>query len=234
VIRWAAAGTAVLVLASTGCSSGDPVVAPDSAVVVTTLATTSTTVVKTTTTAAPTTTPTTATTARPNATRGRYVFPVAPAARASYGRSHAGYPATDIFIACGSSFLATTTGRVDEVSRVDQWDPARDDPALRSGLFVSIVGDDGVRYYGSHLREVAAGIDLGRRVAAGELLGLVGTTGNARNTPCHVHYGISPPTAPGDWETRRGVVYPWPYLDSWKAGGEKAPADEVQQWAASH
>jgi hypothetical protein len=26
---------------------------------------------------------------------------------------------------------------------------------------------------------------------------------------------------------RRGIVYPWPYLDSWRAGGSRSPARAV-------
>ena len=33
---------------------------------------------------------------------------------------------------------------------------------------------------------------------------------------------------------RRGVLYPWPYLDSWKAGGNKSPVAAVKAWKAKH
>lgn len=173
--------------------------------------TTTTTLAKTTTTAAP----------------GRYAFPIQPDRGVSYGRSHAGYKATDVFAPCGAIFVAVTDGRLDEVNRVDRWRAEADDPALRGGLWVSIVGTDGVRYYGSHLSAVAPGLEAGGSVSAGQEVGRVGRTGNAAGKPCHVHFGISPPTAPGDWEVRRGVVWPWPYLDSWRTGGQRSPRDEV-------
>ena len=207
---------AALAVAGLACSDGDdPVLAPMG-----TPASQPTTTVAPSTTVAPTTT-----TAAAPTSAVRYVFPVQ--AGASYSQTHAAYPATDIFARCGTPVVAVTSGRIDELGRVDRWDPAADDPALRSGLFVSLVGDDGVRYYGSHFSELSPGIDVGRRVVAGEPLARIGQSGNARGKPCHVHFGISPPTGPGDWEVRRGVVWPWRYLDSWKAGGQLSPASEV-------
>lgn len=135
----------------------------------------------------------------------RYTFPVQPPEVASYGRSHHDYPATDIFAPCGTRVVATTGGVVDEISSQDLWDPAVDDGATRGGLFVSVVGDDRTRYYGSHLLEVPSGIVVGQRVEVGQEIGKVG---NAVGTPCHLHFGLSPPRGPGDWQVRRGVVYP--------------------------
>ena len=61
----------------------------------------------------------------------------------------------------------------------------------------------------------------------------VGKTGDA--SACHVHFGISPACAKtGDWFNRRGLVWPWPYLDAWKAGTEKSPVAEVKTWQDQH
>jgi murein DD-endopeptidase MepM/ murein hydrolase activator NlpD len=117
---------------------------------------------------------------------------------------------------------------VDFVSYEDLWDPDHDDPALRGGLSVAIVGDDGVRYYGSHLSAIASGIAPGVRVKAGQLLGQVGNTGDARTTMSHLHFGISPPTYPDDWKSRRGLVDPFPFLQVWKDGHNiTPPVDEI-------
>lgn len=176
--------------------------------------TTSTTMATTTTTAAP---PTTA--AAPT-----YAFPLEPADVVDYGPGHGGgYPATDLFCPPGTTFVAVTAGEVYDLSTADQWDPAIDDPATRSGIFVSIVGDDGVRYHGSHLTGLAPGIELGARVEAGQPLGWTGTTGNAASRPPHLHFGISPPTTPGDWEVRRGEVDPYPLLLAWEQGDDLTP-----------
>ena len=159
--------------------------------------------------------------------RVRYVFPVR-GCRVSYGHSHSYYPATDIFTDRGCAFVAPTDGAVDEVSRVDRWDPTSDRGADRGGLSVSIIGSDGVRYYGSHLQSIAPGIAHGARVRAGQLLGRIDNSGSARTTPTHVHFGLSWPTPPGIWWIRRGLVYPWPYLDAWRAGRNLSPAPAIR------
>lgn len=161
-----------------------------------------------------------------------YSFPLSPASSARYGRSHHDYPATDIFAPCGTSVVAVTSGVIDEVSRTDQWPSSGDNPALRGGLSTSLVGDDGVRYYGSHLASVAPGIDAGVRVQKGQQIGTVGDTGNAIGSGCHLHFGISPPCGPGDWQVRRGILYPWPFLDSWRSGADRSPVDDVRDWNA--
>ena len=159
-----------------------------------------------------------------------YVFPVrGPGCSASPSSSHHDYPAADIFTQKGCRFNATVRGVVDEVSRRDRWDPNVDSGATRGGRSVSIVGDDGVRYYGSHLLRVAKGIKPGIRVHAGQLLGFVDNSGDARYTPTHVHYGISWPTRNGIWWVRRGEVWPQKYLAAWRNGDDLSPRREVRR-----
>jgi murein DD-endopeptidase MepM/ murein hydrolase activator NlpD len=176
-------------------------------------------------------TPTTTQTEPATSIRGdpavRYVFPV-PGCHASYGHSHPYYPATDIFTNPGCRFVAPVDGTVDEVNRVDRWDPASDRGPDRGGLSVSVIGVDGVRYYGSHLQSIAPGIGHGAHVRAGQLLGRIDNSGDARATPTHVHFGLSWPTRPGIWWIRRGLLYAWPYLDAWRAGRNLSPAPAVQ------
>jgi peptidoglycan LD-endopeptidase LytH len=157
----------------------------------------------------------------------RYRFPVA-GCRARYGRSHHDYPAADMFTGRGCAFVAPVDGRVDEVTRRDLWDQASDRGADRGGRSVSLVGVDGVRYYGSHLQAVAPGIAPGARVRAGRLLGRIGNSGSARVTAVHLHFAISWPTRPGIWWVRRGMIQPAPYLDSWRGGGDRSPVRAVR------
>ncbi len=152
------------------------------------------------------------------------MFPVR-AESIEYSPYHHDYPAADIFCPVGSEFLATTDGVVDFVSPVDQWNPMTDEPAHRGGIAVAIVGDDGWRYYGSHLSGIAEGIEAGVRVITGQVLGWTGNSGNARQTPPHVHYGISYPTTPDDWQTRRGEIVPYEYLQAWEQGEMRTPGD---------
>ena len=156
-----------------------------------------------------------------------YVFPIR-GCRSSYAHAHHDYPATDIFAAPGCAFVAVTSGRVDEVSPTDSWSSRDNAGPTRGGLSVSVVGADGVRYYGSHLSVIAQGVMPGDRVAAGQLLGRVGDSGDARGLGTHVHFGISWPTAPGRWWIRRGELFPGPYLDAWAAGARRSPAVAVR------
>ena len=70
-------------------------------------------------------------------------------------------------------------------------------------------------------------------VKAGQPVAKVGRTGDA--SACHIHFGLSPACQKtGDWFTRRGVIWPWSYLDAWKAGTEKSPVADVEQWQRQH
>lgn len=158
---------------------------------------------------------------------GTRAFPVA--GGTDYATDHHDYPATDVFAACGTPVLAVAAGQVVETSTADRWDRATNVGADRGGLSVTVLGDDGVRYYGSHLASVE--VQPGTWVRAGQVLGTVGDTGSAAGTGCHLHLGLSPARCgPGDWFTRRGVVSPYPYLESWRTGQDADPAPEVWQW----
>ena len=160
---------------------------------------------------------------KPAIQRCRYAFPVQPSEAADYGSAHHDYAAADIFAPEGADFVAPTDGRVDFVYRTDRWDPTDDDPATRGGLSVAIVGKDGIRYYGSHLREVAPDIKPGVKVEVGEKLGEVGDSGNARGVASHLHFGISRPTYSTDWKIRRGQFSPFDYLNDWRKGKDVTP-----------
>jgi peptidoglycan LD-endopeptidase LytH len=162
----------------------------------------------------------------------RYVFPVA--GKASYAKNmHHDYPAADIMAACGSKVLAVTDGVVLEVAPVDRYDPRTNKGAHRGGLSISIRGDDGVRYYGSHFSSITPGLAAGDRVSAGDVLGRVGRTGDA--SACHLHFGLSPVCASkGDWWVRRGVIWPATYLDAWRAGKALSPLSGAEKWQKSH
>ena len=155
-----------------------------------------------------------------------YVFPVA-GCEVNYARAHHDYAATDILAKAGCKFVAPIDGVVDEVSRVDNWKGKTNLGIDRGGLFVSIIGSDGVRYYGSHLRSIPSSIQPGVAVKAGRVLGAVGATGSAKGTAPHLHFGISWPTPPDTWWVRRGEVLPWKYLDAWKSGNDLSPVKEV-------
>lgn len=144
-----------------------------------------------------------------------FVFPIQPPNIAEFEGAHHDYPATDLFAPAGSPVVAVTDGVIHEISLVDNWDPTIDDPATRGGVFLSLIGWDGYRYYYSHLDRLVPNVQMGGHLVAGQLIGYVGDSGNARGVP-HLHFGISLPTFAGDWETRRGTILPFPYLQAWK------------------
>ena len=155
-----------------------------------------------------------------------YIFPVA-GCEVNYARAHHDYPATDILAKKGCAFVAPIDGVIDEVNRVDTWSGKVNAGITRGGLSVSLIGVDGVRYYGSHLNSIYKTIEPGLVVKAGQRLGSVGSTGSARGTSPHLHFGISWPTPADTWWVRRGAVLPWKYLDAWKAGKDLSPAKAV-------
>jgi murein DD-endopeptidase MepM/ murein hydrolase activator NlpD len=167
-----------------------------------------------------------ATTISPAQAAPIYTFPVANCA-VNYARAHHDYAATDILAKAGCKFVAPINGIVDEVNRVDTWKSPPNLGITRGGLSVSIIGEDGVRYYGSHLRSIPENIQPGVAVMAGDVLGAIGSTGSARGTAPHLHFGISWPTPPDTWWVRRGEVLPWKYLDAWKKGKDLSPAKAV-------
>jgi murein DD-endopeptidase MepM/ murein hydrolase activator NlpD len=133
---------------------------------------------------------------------------------------------------CGAAVVAPTGGTIDDARDVDRWIPNVDDPATRGGKYVSLVGDDGVRYYFAHLESVD--VQPGDFVDPGALLGVMGQTGNARESVCHTHFGISWPCDGVEWAVRRGEVWPWKYLDAWRDGRQSSPVDEVAAAEASN
>ena len=157
-----------------------------------------------------------------------YTFPIA-GCSVKYSKYHHDYPATDIDAKKGCAFVAPITGVVDEVALVDKWSGKTNKGAERGGLSISIIGDDGNRYYGSHLSKIEANIVPGYKVATGEKLGEIGSSGSARGTKPHLHFGISYPTEKGVWWIRRGVglengkTSPWKYLQAWQVGKDLKP-----------
>jgi murein DD-endopeptidase MepM/ murein hydrolase activator NlpD len=91
------------------------------------------------------------------------------------GRWHQGF---DVLARCGTPLAAARGGTV--VRR--RYDPRLD------GHFVVISGrKEGMTYRYSHLAS-AATVRRGERVFTGQRIGFVGQTGNARSTPCHLHF----------------------------------------------
>lgn len=107
----------------------------------------------------------------------------------SNGRRHEGI---DIFARRGTGVIAATDGLV-----------ARVGENSLGGLSVWVYGPGRQRHYYAHLDRYAENLSAGDRVAAGDVLGYVGNTGNAQGTPPHLHYGIY---------AMGGAINPYPLL----------------------
>ena len=75
------------------------------------------------------------------------------------------------------------------------------------GQVVTIIGPGGYRHYYAHLEDYGPQA-VGDWVAAGEIIGTVGTSGNAAVSPPHLHYGLYT----SGWK----AINPYPYLKKYR------------------
>ena len=99
----------------------------------------------------------------------------------SWGAARSGnrrHQGIDIFAPCGTPILSATEGVVFTVGTNSL-----------GGQIVRVLGPGGYWHYYAHLSRYGD-VREGELVAAGTVLGYVGVTGNAKGTPCHLHYGV--------------------------------------------
>jgi murein DD-endopeptidase MepM/ murein hydrolase activator NlpD len=90
------------------------------------------------------------------------------------GRKHMG---NDVFAKRGTPVVASVDGTIRSVT------------GSITGIGYYLDGDDGVTYYGAHMDVLKA---ADGRVKQGDIIGAVGTTGNAQGTPAHLHFEVHP------------------------------------------
>jgi murein DD-endopeptidase MepM/ murein hydrolase activator NlpD len=119
----------------------------------------------------------------------RLLVPVAGVERralhSSFGEPRSGrrkHEGIDIFARRGTPIVAAADGEVVRVGTTDRL----------GGNTVWVAGSGARLYYYAHLDHHRPGLSVGERVRAGTKLGFVGTTGNARGTPPHLHFGVYP------------------------------------------
>lgn len=154
-----------------------------------------------------------------------YVFPFSRVA-VHYPKDHLHYPAADVE-GCYARILAPTAGVISQLHRLDKWNPDNDSPGTRGGLTITLQGDDGVRYFFSHLGRVK--VLKNQRVSAGDWIGVMGSSGNARITRCHTHLGMSRVCPLAEVYLLQGEIWPQKYLDAWKKGQQLSPRKEIRK-----
>jgi len=95
----------------------------------------------------------------------------------SGGRRHKG---VDMFAPRHTPLLAVVSGTV------------RFSSNSVGGLSTYVYGNDGNKYYYTHLQNHPTNISSGARVGAGDVVGFLGNSGNARFTSPHLHFEIRP------------------------------------------
>lgn len=90
-------------------------------------------------------------------------------------------------------------------------------------VFMRPKGKDFVLYY-AHLDSQM--VQAGQSVKTGDVLGLIGNTGNARNTPPHLHFGIY---------GGGGAIDPFPFVNRQRADPPaiKASLNNLNEWVRS-
>jgi hypothetical protein len=139
---------------------------------------------------------------------GPYVFPVlGPAAFVdSFGAPRttvSWHHGDDIFAPAGAPVLAVAAGTLFSVG----WNDI-------GGKRLWLRDREGNEFYYAHLSAFSALAVESAQVAAGEVLGYVGTTGDAEGTPAHLHFEIHPVSMLGLGYD--GAVNPTDYLESWR------------------
>jgi murein DD-endopeptidase MepM/ murein hydrolase activator NlpD len=86
----------------------------------------------------------------------------------------------DIFAPKGTEVVAVVDGVISFIG----------DQKL-GGHCIWLTTENGASFYYAHLDRWAAGLYEGMEVQAGDLIGYVGNTGNAKFTPSHLHFGIN-------------------------------------------
>ena len=126
------------------------------------------------------------------------------APRSGGTRRHQG---NDCFAAHGHPLVAVEDGTIIKARHTERG---------LGGITLWLLGDSGHAYYYAHNALNLAAV--GDRVEKGEIIALVGNTGNARSTPPHVHFEIRP-------AGRKGAsVDPYPYLAAWASAAPTAPS----------
>ncbi|MGD9570632.1 MAG: peptidoglycan DD-metalloendopeptidase family protein [Thermoleophilia bacterium] len=106
-------------------------------------------------------------------------------------RHQGSHEGIDIMADRGTPLVAVTAATVARLSRTESG---------LGGVYVWLERADGTEYYYAHMHSIAEGLAAGSKVIAGQVIGTVGNTGDARYGAPHLHFEIrlagSGPTNP--------------------------------------
>ena len=112
------------------------------------------------------------------------------------------HEALDIMASAGTPVIAAAPGTVEKLF---QSDAGGNTVYVRSG-------DRRTIYYYAHLQDYASGLKEGQKIARGQRLGSVGSTGNANPAAPHLHFAILQTTADAEWWEPNTAINPFPLL----------------------
>lgn len=112
------------------------------------------------------------------------------------------HEALDIMAPAGTPVLAATAGRVEKLFT-----------SRAGGLTIYIrAADERTLMYYAHLQSYAPGLAEGQQVRTGQVLGRVGSTGNADAGAPHLHFAILRTSPDADWWEPTRAINPYPVL----------------------
>ena len=123
---------------------------------------------------------------------------------ARYNPFYTPHAGTDLFAARGTPVMAVANGVV--------WKMNVDQAISGNGLWLREPA--GKYYYYGHFDSFASGIEIGKRVKMGDIIGYVGNTGATHTAP-HVHFEVHPDGTP------EGAANPRFFVDRWLDDAEK-------------
>jgi len=112
------------------------------------------------------------------------------------------HEAIDIMAPKGTSVIAAAPGTI-----------ARLHVSSAGGntIYLRSADKETIHFY-AHLDSYASGLREGQRVAQGQTIGTVGSTGNAQANAPHLHFAILETTADAEWWEPATAVNPYPLL----------------------
>jgi murein DD-endopeptidase MepM/ murein hydrolase activator NlpD len=98
-------------------------------------------------------------------------------------RSQGSHEGNDIMSPRGTPVVAVADGTIKRLTRVETG---------LGGVWIWLMDTAGNEYYYAHLNDIVAGLDAGSKVTAGQQIGTVGNTGDARFGAAHLHFEVHP------------------------------------------